>query len=210
MTCPVCGICTRIRTISKPRNYHQLLAMQRKFQAIMFTDSVKAAQERYTERPPIAHDKPEEVEIDQLGESEFEFIRERDSFYLATVNEDGWPYMQFRGGPAGFVKPLDGNALGFVDFSGNRHFVSTGNVAANDRVSIFFMDYANKRRLKILAHAAITEAAANPELLEAVSLGDYRGRVERVVRLDVVAFEWSCPQHITPRFTQEEFREMGL
>ena len=207
MTCPVS---TRILIISKSRSYHQLLAMQRKFQAIMFTDSVKAAQARYTERPPVAHEKPEEVGVDLMGESEFEFIQERDSFYLATVNEDGWPYMQFRGGPPGFVKSLGDNALGFVDFSGNRHFVSTGNVAANDRVSIFFMDYATKRRLKILAHATITEAAANPELLEAVSLGDYRGKVERVVRMDVVAFEWSCPQHITPRFTKEEFREMGL
>ena len=196
--------------MTKSRKYHQLLAMPRKFQAIMFTDSVKAAQVRYNQQQPLPHEKPEDVPSDLMGESELEFIGERDSFYLATVNEDGWPYMQFRGGPPGFVKPLGDNALGFADFSGNRHFVSTGNVAANDRVAIFFMDYATKRRLKILAHATITEAAANPELLEAVSLGDYRGRVERVVRFDVVAFEWSCPQHITPRFTKEEFREMGL
>ncbi len=184
--------------------------MSRKFQAIMFTDSVKAAQARYTPRPPVAHDKPDEVAHDALGPSEIEFIQERDSFYLATVNEDGWPYMQFRGGPPGFVKSIGDNALGYADFSGNRHYVSTGNVAANDRVSMFFMDYATKRRLKILAHATITEAASDPQLLEAVSLGDYRGKVERVVRLDVVAFEWSCPQHITPRFTHEEFREMGF
>ena len=145
---------------------------------------------------------------DCLSEREAQFIAERDTFYLATVNEDGWPYVQHRGGPPGFLRTLTPNRLAYADFRGNTQLVSVGNVASNDRASLILMDYPNRRRLKILGHMRVESAdTVSEEDLAAVELPEYVAQVERIVYIDVVAFDWNCPQHITQRFTQAEFED---
>ncbi len=135
------------------------------------------------------------------------FIAARDSFYMASVSETGWPYVQHRGGPSGFLKVLDGKTLGFEDFRGNRQYISLGNIATNDRVSLFLMDYPHRRRLKIYARIEVRDLAAEPELAEKLALPGYRARAERAFLLHVEAFDWNCPQHITPRFTAAEIEQ---
>jgi predicted pyridoxine 5'-phosphate oxidase superfamily flavin-nucleotide-binding protein len=132
------------------------------------------------------------------------FISARDSFYMASVSETGWPYVQHRGGPAGFLKVLDETTLGFADLRGNRQYISIGNAAANDRVALFLMDYPHRARLKIYAHAEIRDLAADPDLAEKLVFPGYKGRPERAILLHLEAFDWNCPQHITPRFTEAE------
>lgn len=138
--------------------------------------------------------------FDRFGEAEAAFIASRDSFYLATVSETGWPYVQHRGGPAGFLKTLDDRTLGIADFRGNRQYISLGNLAASGKACLFLMDYPRRARLKIFARVEIVEAAAPPELTPP----DYRARVERAMLFHLEAFDWNCPQHITPRFTEAE------
>ena len=123
---------------------------------------------------------------------------------MATVSQSGWPYIQHRGGPAGFLKVLDETTLGFADFRGNRQYISLGNMASDDRVALFLMDYPNRARLKVLAHMSVRGLAAEPELAERLSSPDYKGRPERAFILKLEAFDWNCPQHITPRFTASE------
>ena len=132
------------------------------------------------------------------------FIAARDSFYIATVSETGWPYMQHRGGPAGFLKVLDERTLGFADFRGNRQYITLGNSAANDRAALFLMDYPNRTRLKIYARLSSHDLGAEPELAAKLALPGYRARPERALLLHLEAFDWNCPQHITPRFTEAE------
>jgi predicted pyridoxine 5'-phosphate oxidase superfamily flavin-nucleotide-binding protein len=144
---------------------------------------------------------------DRLGESEADFIGARDSFYLASVSETGWPYIQHRGGPKGFVRVLDETTIGFADFSGNRQYVTAGNVAGNDRVSLFLMDYPNRTRLKILGHAR--QIGLKDEALERLIVPGYRARVERGFIVTIAAFDWNCPQHITPRFTIDEIETIA-
>jgi len=139
---------------------------------------------------------------------EAEFIEARDGFYQATVNENGWPYVQFRGGPPGFLKVLDEQTIGYADFRGNIQYLSVGNMAANDRVALILMDYANRRRLKIWARARIVHADEDPDLLARLEIPTYRARVERAVVLTIEALDWNCPQHITPRFTEGEIHEL--
>lgn len=142
-----------------------------------------------------------ERQFDRLTESEAAFIAQRDSFYLASVSQSGWPYVQHRGGPPGFLKVLDETTLAFADFRGNRQYISLGNTAADDRVSLILMDYPNRARLKILAHMQARDLADDPELAERLTLPGYKGRPERALVLKLHAFDWNCPQHITPRFT---------
>ncbi|MEO8314512.1 MAG: pyridoxamine 5'-phosphate oxidase family protein [Pseudomonadota bacterium] len=146
--------------------------------------------------------------FDRFTENEVAFIGERDSFYMATVSETGWPYVQHRGGPRGFLKVVDDRTLAFADYRGNRQYISTGNVQANDRVSLILMDYAHRARLKLYAHAEVIAPDADPSLADLVAMPGYRAKVERVFRLRLEAFDWNCPQHITPRFTEEEFAAM--
>ena len=127
----------------------------------------------------------------------------RDSFYMASVSETGWPYIQHRGGPAGFLKVLDDKSIGFADFRGNRQYVSVGNLQADDRVSLFLMDYANQTRLKILGRARIVNSS-EAEILQRLALPAYRAQVERGIVISIAAFDWNCPQHITQRYTLEE------
>lgn len=138
---------------------------------------------------------------DRFTENEAAFIAERDSFYLASVSQSGWPYVQHRGGPAGFLKVLDETTLGFADYRGNRQYISLGNTAADDRVSLILMDYPNRARLKILAHMQARDLAAEPDLAARLADPDYNGRPERGFVLRLEAFDWNCPQHITRRFT---------
>lgn len=132
------------------------------------------------------------------------FIAARDSFYMASVSETGWPYVQYRGGPPGFLKVIDETTLAFADFRGNRQYISVGNLDANDRVALILVDYPRRARLKILAHVERLTLDADPALLEKVIDPSYRARPERIFRLRLAAFDWNCPQHIVPRFTEAE------
>jgi predicted pyridoxine 5'-phosphate oxidase superfamily flavin-nucleotide-binding protein len=183
--------------------------MARKFAEITFTPSVVAAQTLYGSRASNQRFEVIEEEGDPLGAAEAQFIEARDGFYQATVNEEGWPYVQYRGGPAGFLKVLDAKTIGYADFRGNIQYLSVGNMNANDRVSLILMDYANRRRLKIWARARIVHAQENSELLAQLQVPDYKGRVERAVVLTVEAADWNCPQHITPRFTMTEINAIA-
>jgi predicted pyridoxine 5'-phosphate oxidase superfamily flavin-nucleotide-binding protein len=148
----------------------------------------------------------DERQFDRFTENEAAFIAQRDSFYLASVSQSGWPYVQHRGGPTGFLKVLDETTLGFADFRGNRQYISLGNVAADDRVALILMDYPNRARLKILAHMESRDLSTDPDLAERLSLPGYKGRPERALILRLEAFDWNCPQHITPRFTAAEIQ----
>lgn len=174
--------------------------MARNFLATLATPAVLREQERYYGRSrPVTPDGPG----DPLGPREAEFIAERDSFYMASAGEAGWPYVQHRGGPPGFLRVVSPTRLAFADYGGNRQLVTTGNLAVDDRVSLFLMDYAHQRRLKILGHARVADVREHPELLEGLAVED-GAEVERVVTIDVVSFDWNCPQHITQRFTRAE------
>jgi predicted pyridoxine 5'-phosphate oxidase superfamily flavin-nucleotide-binding protein len=141
---------------------------------------------------------------DRFGIAESAFIAARDSFYIASVSENGWPYVQHRGGPPGFLKLLDETTLAFPDFRGNRQYISLGNVTADDRVALILMDYTRRRRLKLYARIEARDLTAEPELASSLALRDYRGVPERAFVLHLEAFDWNCPQHITPRFTEAE------
>lgn len=176
------------------------------FLDIAITPSVRAAQAKMG-ADGIWRDFEGDRTSDRFTDSEAAFIAARDSFYIATVSETGWPYVQHRGGPPGFLKLIDERTLAFADYRGNRQYISTGNVAANGRASLFLMDYPNRARLKIYAEAEIVDLEAEPDLAAAVAMPGYRAKVERLYRLRLAAFDWNCPQHITPRFTEAEIAE---
>lgn len=181
--------------------------MARNYIHTLFTDAAREMQaadgsrEAYARMEAGADGSP-----DRIGEAEAQFIAARDSFYLGTVTSEGWPYIQHRGGPPGFLRVLDSNRLGFADYRGNRQHVSTSNLAAEPRVSLFLMDYPNRRRLKILGRARVVPAAEDPQLIEALAFENYRAVPERAYLIDVVGFDWNCPQHITPRYGEAEMR----
>lgn len=182
--------------------------MSHQFAEIMFTDGVKAAQADYGSRDRMERFAGIAGPNDELSQREVDFIGQRDSFYMATVNEDGWPYVQHRGGPPGFLRVLGPKQLAYADFRGNMQLVSVGNTSSNDRVSLILMDYPNRRRLKILGRMSVRNAAdVPPGDLAAVGLDDYRALIERVVYIEISAFDWNCPQHITPRYTEPEWVE---
>ena len=171
------------------------------FAELAFTPAVQALQERHGSRADHARRQGETG----LGAPEAEHLAAADSFYMATVGETGWPYVQHRGGPRGFLKVVSPTRLAFADFGGNRQFVSAGNASRDDRVSLIVIDYPKQRRLKLfgrLRFAAMEDA--DPELVFAVELPGYRARIERVAVVDIEAFAWNCPQHITQRFTLAE------
>ena len=175
------------------------------FLDIAITPSVRAAQAKmgadHTWQDFRGH-----REFDRFTDSEAAFIGERDSFYMATVSETGWPYVQHRGGPRGFLKLIDAQTLAFADYRGNRQYISTGNVAANDRACLFLMDYARRARLKIYVHVDILAPGDDPALTAQVTDAAYGAKIERIYRLRLQAFDWNCPQHITPRYTEEQVR----
>ncbi len=142
--------------------------------------------------------------FDRFTEAEAAFIAARDSLYMATVSETGWPYVQHRGGPAGFIRILDEKTLAIPDFRGNRQYISTGNLATDDRAALILMDYPHRRRLKLYAHVEARDLAADPELAAKLTLPDYKAKVERALIIHLTAFDWNCPQHIVPRFSEAE------
>ena len=173
---------------------------------IAFTDSVKSAQQQRGSREVYA-------KVEQRGgwKSEVtaelrEFIAQRDSFYLGTATADGQPYIQHRGGPAGFLRVLNNNTLAFADFVGNAQYISVGNLDENDKAFIFLMDYANRRRIKVWGTAEYVED--DPELLESLADDEYGGRVERAIVFHIHAWDINCPQHIQPRYTEEDLAPM--
>lgn len=175
------------------------------FLEILSTPSVIKAQACYYDRPARM---PAGTRPDSLTAEEIQFIRARDSFYMATVSESGWPYVQHRGGKPGFLRVLSPAQIGFADFRGNRQLLSTGHLAANNRVALFLMDYPHRDRLKILGHARVEDARAHPELARELAEPETRGLVERVFLIRVVSFDWNCSQHITPRHTDAEVEEV--
>jgi uncharacterized protein len=142
--------------------------------------------------------------FDRFTPAEAAFIAERDSLYMATISESGWPYVQHRGGPPGFIRVLDEKTLAIPDFRGNRQYISTGNLATNDRAALILMDYPHRRRLKLYAHVEAKDLAADSELAAKLALPDYRAKVERALIMHLTAFDWNCPQHIVPRFSEAE------
>jgi predicted pyridoxine 5'-phosphate oxidase superfamily flavin-nucleotide-binding protein len=171
------------------------------FLDIAVTPSVRAAQAAMG-ADRVWRDFEGQRAFDAFTANEAAFIAERDSFYMATVSETGWPYVQHRGGPPGFLKVVDAKTLAFADYRGNRQYISVGNIDANDRVALILMDYAGKARLKIYARVEAVALEANPELAERVATAGYRGQPERILLLHLATFDWNCPQHITPRFTE--------
>lgn len=179
--------------------------MTHRFADITFTDSVKAVQQDYGSRANNDYLQTAVGPNDQLSAREAGFIALRDTFYLATVNENDWPYVQHRGGPTGFLKVLGPKKLAFADFRGNTQLISTGNVTVNDRCSLILMDYPHRRRLKILGHMRVENAdQVSVGELEMVTTTDYKARIERVVFIDVAAYDWNCPKYITKRYTEQE------
>jgi predicted pyridoxine 5'-phosphate oxidase superfamily flavin-nucleotide-binding protein len=180
--------------------------MAKYFGSIAFTDAVKKLQQKFGSRSAYARMEQTKY-IDGLTENEMEFILQRDSFYIATIGENGYPYIQHRGGPKGFLKVLDANRIGFIDFSGNRQYISVGNISTHDKVAIIMVDYPSRTRLKILARAEVIDLKDDPMLLESLDLKDYLFNAERMIVLNVDAYDWNCQQHITPRYTVEEIEE---
>jgi uncharacterized protein len=182
--------------------------MTHRFAEIAFTPTVRKVQEQLGSRTSYARrEGAPEAEDHRLSEAEAGFIAARNSLYMATVGETGWPYIQHRGGPTGFVRVLDRTTIGFADYRGNRQYVSVGNLMTDSRVSLFFMDYPNKMRLKLFGRAEIV-GLDDRETLSRLEMPDYRARVERGFLIKVEAFDWNCPQHIAERFTLDEVREM--
>ena len=182
--------------------------MAKNFAEIAYTESVKAQQEQHGSRQQYA-------QMDRLARgttltiAETEFIAARDSFYLATVGANGYPYAQFRGGPPGFLRVMDAQTLGYADFRGNRQYITVGNLDQNDRAALILMDYANRLRLKIYARIEVIKPKDCPDLVERLRVPGYDAKLERAMLVHVEAFDWNCPQHITPRFTMKEIQAMN-
>jgi len=179
--------------------------MAHKYMQLMLTPAVQQAQEKYFgKHQEVVKNAPD---IDALTPDEADFIASRDSFYMGTISETGWPYLQHRGGPPGFVKVLGPNLIGFGDFKGNRQLVSTGNLDVNDRVALFMMDYPHRSRLKLLGNVRVLDAREHPELTDQLVPEPLRSKVERLFLIQVISYDWNCPQYITPRFTAAEMEK---
>lgn len=179
--------------------------MAHKYAEQMFTNNVKKIQENKGSRKSYARMEEGEAYNALLGPNEIEFINKADSFYMASVGETGWPYVQHRGGNKGFVKIIDEATIGYSDFRGNKQYISVGNFQSNNKVSLFFMDYRNKRRLKLIGHVQIVE---DEKILNKLAPADYKAKIERGVIITIEGFDWNCPQHITKRYTEEDIRPL--
>jgi uncharacterized protein len=181
--------------------------MAQTFGSLVFTPVIKELQERYGSRRQYGRLEAAGISRDRLGPDEEQFLKERDSFYIATVGASGWPYVQHRGGPKGFLKVVDERTIAFADFRGNRQFISTGNLMTDDRVALILVDYPQQARLKILGRVQVLEGEAAQGWVGRLQDSDYKAVVERVYLIRVEAFDWNCQQHITPRFTEEQIQE---
>ena len=181
--------------------------MGRRFAEIAFTPAVKEEQERHGSRRQYQRVEEQGEPGDRLGPHERAFVQARDGFYMSTISETGWPYIQYRGGPKGFLKILDDRTLGFADLGGNMQYISTGNLKQNDRVALFLMDYPHQRRLKILGHVQVYEGDSEAKKwIDRLKTDERNSGPERAYVIRVAAFDWNCPQHITQRFTIEELQ----
>lgn len=178
--------------------------MGNRFQEIAFTDAVRAVQTAQDSRKIYEGHDAGPAANHFFGPVEKAFIEERDSFYVASIGENGWPYVQHRGGMPGFVQVIDQRTMIFPDYRGNRQFISLGNLSGNARVCLFMMDYAHKRRLKIFAEVSLLPVDA-PEL--ASSGISPNARTERYWKLTLQGFDWNCSQYITPRYSEPIVRE---
>jgi uncharacterized protein len=178
--------------------------MRHTFGRLAFTPAVRAAQRRDGAR--VGDDPTDHGPFvpDQLGDDELEFLEAQRSVYLATVSETGWPYVQHRGGPPGFLKVLDPSTIGFADFAGNRQLITVGNVSVDDRVALIAVDYTNRVRLKVLGRIAVRDLERDDPLFERLVVPGYRARAQRLMTITVEAFDWNCPQHIPQRLDAEE------
>lgn len=180
-----------------------ILAMPSAYFRTLFGDAAHAMQARAGSRAAYARmEAMNDLQADPLTDRERSFLKARDSFYLASVSQDGWPYVQHKGGAPGFVKVLGADRIGFADYAGNKQYISNGNLVGEDRVALFFMDYRNQRRLKLIGHARTADLDEDRALT--ASIVDGADEPERIVLVDVVGFDWNCPKYITPRFTLPE------
>jgi predicted pyridoxine 5'-phosphate oxidase superfamily flavin-nucleotide-binding protein len=177
------------------------------FGSLVFTPLVKKLQERYGSRRQYERMENSGATQDRLTEFETEFLAQRDSFYMATTGATGWPYVQHRGGPKGFLKVIDDRTLAFADLRGNKQYISTGNLLTDDRVAIIMVDYPRQARLKILGRVEIFEGEKAEGWLDKVRMRGEKTPIERVFVIHVEAYDWNCPQHITPRYSVEELRD---
>lgn len=182
--------------------------MAHRFSDLTFTPSVEAMQRRFGSFEKMRELREKLPDFDHLNTRERNFIQERDSFYLATVSESGWPYIQHRGGVRGFLRVISSQVLAFANYAGNKQYQSLGNIAYHDKISLFLVDYPNKRRLKLLGNASIYVLAELPEhLLSVVSQTDEKETIESIVEIQLEAFDWNCSQHLMPRFSEEQWLE---
>jgi predicted pyridoxine 5'-phosphate oxidase superfamily flavin-nucleotide-binding protein len=177
------------------------------FGSLVFTPAIKRLQEQHGSRRQYERMECAGTSQPRLGPDEAAFLAERDSFYWATIGETGWPYVQHRGGPKGFLKVADGRTLAFADFRGNKQYVSTGNLLTDNRVAMILVDYPQQARLKILGRVEVLEGEAARDWVTRVRVPGGKAVVERVFVVHVEAFDWNCPQHITPRYTAEEIQD---
>ncbi len=185
----------------------KITSMGNRFHEIAFTDLVKAHQQKHGSRRQYERMAQSGATGGSLGSNEETFLSRRDSFYMASVSETGWPYVQHRGGAAGFVKTLAPDLIGFADLRGNKQYISLGNLEHNARVALFFMDYPNQTRLKILGRVEIHENDSEAATwIERLGTADRKDVPERAILVHVEGFDWNCPQHITPRYTEEELQ----
>jgi uncharacterized protein len=177
------------------------------FGSLVFTPLVKKLQERYGSRRQYERMENSGATQDRLTEFETEFLAQRDSFYMATTGATGWPYIQHRGGLKGFLKVIDDRTLAFADLRGNKQYISTGNLLTDNRVAIIMVDYPRQARLKILGRVEIFEGEKAEGWLDKVRMREEKTPIERVFVIQVEAYDWNCPQHITPRYSVEELRD---
>jgi len=177
------------------------------FGSLLFTPVVKQLQERYGSRQQYERMKKSGASQDHFTAFEVEFLGERDSFYWATIGSTGWPYVQHRGGPKGFLKVIDDHTLALADFRGNKQFISTGNLLTDNRVAMILVDYPRQARLKILGRVDVLEGQQAGAWMDRVRIPGYKAIIERVFVIHVEGYDWNCPQHITPRYTAEEIHE---
>ena len=177
------------------------------FGSLTFTPVVKRLQERYGSRQQYQRMEAAGKGTDHFTNFEMDFLAERDSFYWANLSSTGWPYVQHRGGPKGFLKVIDSQTLAFADFRGNKQFISTGNLMTDNRVAMILVDYPRQARLKILGRVDVLDGKKAAPWLQRVTMPAYKAVVERVFVIHMEAYDWNCPQHITPRYTAEEIRD---
>lgn len=176
------------------------------YSQLAFSDAARVLQEQFGSRHVYEQAEKQNM-VDGLTDNEVRFIANQDHLYMASIGENGFPYIQHRGGPRGFVKVLDDQTLAFVDFSGNKQYISAGNLSTNPNVSIIMVSYPHRARLKLYAVARTVQLSEEPELFTRIDPSGYKHRPERMIVLNIQAYDWNCPQHITPRYTSEEIEQ---